>query len=229
MVNVGTPKRHAPAEMKRFIVEHTALTAVPLVSELVLHLATESTALWRATETWLEQVGLAPPYWAFAWVGGQALARYVLDQPSAVRDRVVVDFGAGSGLVALAAKRAGARRVIAIDRDPVALVACELNARANSEVIEMREAETLDGLDGDVDVVLAGDVFYERADASTISAALRHAGSRGLTVLAGCPGRAYTPADATIVATYPVPGALELEGRPERMTQILQFGWSHTS
>jgi predicted nicotinamide N-methyase len=217
-------KRPSIDEARRFIVTHTALARPPIVPEIVLHLATESTALWRATEAWLEQIGLAPPYWAFAWVGGQALARFVLDHPEHVAGRVVVDFGAGSGLVALAAKRAGAAQVIAVDRDPVALVACRLNAAANDLELETREAETLGELarEAGAEVVLAGDVFYERKDAASITMALAVEAARGLTVLAGCPGRAYTP-DATVLARIDVNGALELEGRERRPTQVLRF------
>ena len=218
-------KRHSSEEARRFILEHTTEGRAPIVPELSLRLATESTALWRATEAWLEEMGLAPPYWAFSWVGGQALARFVLDHPEYVTGRVVIDFGSGGGIVAMAAKRAGAVRVVAIDRDPVALVACAINAEANHLEVELCESETLDvPAASDADIVLAGDVFYERKDAAAITASLVAEAARGRTVLAGCPGRAYTPtAGVTVVAELDVMGALELEGRERRSTKVLRF------
>lgn len=217
-------KRHSTEEARRFILEHTAVGHAPIVPELSLRLATESTALWRATEAWLEEIGLAPPYWAFSWAGGQALARFILDHPEYVVGRQVIDFGSGGGIVAMAAKRAGAARVIAVDRDPVALVACAINARANGVELALVESESLQKVDGlgAADVVLAGDVFYERIDAGQIATELATEAARGKVVLAGCPGRAYTP-KAQILAEIDVTGALELEGRDRKLTRVLRF------
>lgn len=217
-------KRHSPEEARRFILEHTEVGHAPIVPELSLRLATESTALWRATEAWLEEVGLAPPYWAFSWAGGQALARFILDRPGYVAGLQVIDFGSGGGIVAMAAKLAGAARVIAVDRDPVALVACAINANANGIELELVESESLLSIDGlhTADVVLAGDVFYERTDAGRIATELASEAARGKAVLAGCPGRAYTP-EARVLAEIDVTGALELEGRERKPTRVLRF------
>lgn len=208
--------------MRAFILEHTALTRAPLIPELSLHLATESTALWRATEAWLEEAGIAPPYWAFAWAGGQALARLILDRSEWVEGRSVVDFGAGSGLVGLAAKRAGAANVVALDRDPLALVATVMNAEANGLSVETRIAERLADAPAS-ELVLAGDVFYERSDAATIVEELRTIAASGRTVFAGCPGRTFTPTDVEVIAEVEVTGVLELEGQDRKITKVLRF------
>ncbi len=217
-------KRHSTEDARRFILEHTEVGHAPIVPELSLRLATESTALWRATESWLEEIGLAPPYWAFSWAGGQALARFILDRPGYVAGLQVIDFGSGGGIVAMAAKLAGAARVIAVDRDPVALVACAINADANGVELELVECESLLSVDGlhTADVVLAGDVFYERKDAGQIATELALQAAHGKAVLAGCPGRAYTP-KAHILAEIDVTGALELEGRDRKPTRVLRF------
>jgi predicted nicotinamide N-methyase len=218
-------------EARAFVLRHTEPISVPLVPELRLHLATESTALWSKTEAWLEEADVPPPYWAFAWAGGQALARHILDHPTLVRGRTVLDFGSGSGIVALAACRAGAARVIAADRDPVALAACALNAELNDLPIQIEAAdERGDGnvlcRDRSIDVLLAGDVFYERSESPALVEALAAAARSGILTLAGCPGRVGTPGIEQGVRTideYDVPGALELEGRETCRTRVLRF------
>lgn len=208
-------------DARAFVHAHTALGHASLVPEIALHLALESTPLWHATEEWLGARGVPPPFWAFAWAGGQAVARAVLDAPELVRGRRVVDFGCGGGIVALAARRAGALDVRAVDRDPVALAALALNAEANGLEVRGERDDTLRR--GDAEIVLAGDVFYDRGDAGAIIGALRAARAAGLDVIAGCPGRLFTPDDVTVLRVLDVPGALELEGREIATTKVLRF------
>ena len=214
-----------PAAARAFVKKHTALARVPLVPEIRLFTATEIVPLWHVTEAWLAARGVAVPFWSVPWAGGQALARYVLDRPATVRDRRVLDFGTGSGLVAIAAALAGARTVRAIDVDPLAAAAATLNAAANGveERIEIAiSAESaLDA--GDADVVLAGDVWYERAPAARIEAWLAGVARSGATVLTGDPGRAYAPRAATELARSQVPTTLELESAPARTTRVLEI------
>jgi len=178
-----------------FVRANTVLTRVPLVPEVVMYTATAVTPLWHATEAWLGREGVDVPFWSVPWAGGQALARWVLDHAGDVRDKRVIDAGAGGGLVAIAAAKVGAS-VVAIDVDPVACAACELNAAANDVTIETRCADAC-AIDLDADVVLAGDVWYERAFASRIERALRAARARdhrrsGPRV---CAGRSRGPRD----------------------------------
>jgi predicted nicotinamide N-methyase len=204
----------------RFIAAQTVLVAPPLVPELRLHLATEITPLWQASETFLEQAGLPPPFWAFAWVGGQALARWLLDHPDAVRGRHVLDFGAGGGIVAIAAMLAGAASAVAADLDGVALAACRLNARLNGVEIATAEGDaTL--ADAAADLILVGDVCYERAAAQHITTWLTAQAARGRTVLLGDPGRTFLPAHRLQrIAEYTVETSRELEDRTARETGV---------
>ena len=195
-----------------FVRAHTELTSFALVPEVKLHVATELTPLWTATEDWLEARGVEPPYWAFAWAGGQALARFVLDTPDLVRGARVVDFATGSGLVAIAAAKAGARSVLALDLDPLACAAVRVNALANEVHITTEAADRVGDLLLVADVLLAGDVFYEAGPALSFTAWFRALASAGKRVYAGDPGRAYVPRDLTIVARYAVPTTLDLEG-----------------
>jgi predicted nicotinamide N-methyase len=159
-----------PGALRAFIEASTVVGAPPLVPDLRLHLATEVTPLWQATERQLAQEGLDPPFWAFAWAGGHALARYLADTPALVRGRRVLDVATGSGLVAIAAARAGAASVVAVDRDPVAVVAVGLNAALNGVEVEARCVDPLAGEDppefekawASTEVILAGDVCYDR-------------------------------------------------------------------
>ncbi|MDR7273703.1 class I SAM-dependent methyltransferase [Catenuloplanes atrovinosus] len=197
-----------------FVLAHTRPAPVPFVPEVRLHLAQDAIGLWEDTESHTGE-SQPPPFWAFAWAGGQAVARYVLDTPELVRGKVVLDLASGSGLVAIAAALAGARHVIANDIDPYAVAAIGLNARANAvhgTVAPNGEDLLASPLSPDVDVLLAGDVFYSREMSTRMLAFLERAAARGTDVLAGDPGRAYLPHDRlTVVAGYDVPmvGALE--------------------
>jgi predicted nicotinamide N-methyase len=194
---------------------------VPFVPELLLHQADEPIALWEETEA----AGAAqpPPFWAFAWAGGQALARHVLDSPFLVEDRAVLDLATGSGLVALAAARAGARPVTANDIDPLSLTAATANAQANGISLRTVEGDLLETPALEYAVILAGDVFYSREMANRVLPFLRRAAGRGALVLVGDPGRAYLPTDAMIKqASYDVPVIEELESVPVRQTTVWQ-------
>jgi len=206
-------------DMDSFIRAQTEAASPPLVPELKLHLATEITPLWQATEAWLEREGIEPPYWAFAWAGGQALARHLLDQPQTVAGKRVLDFGAGSGLVALAAARAGAAAEAA-ELDPMAAAVIRLNAALNGLTLSVATGDII-GRDGGWDVVLAGDMFYERKLAAAALPWLRGLVKRGALVLLGDPGRAYLPESGlTEVARYTVPTTRELEDRETREGKI---------
>lgn len=212
-----------PGDLLRFVRERTAPAPVPLVPELVLHQATELTPLWHATAAELAAWDDSP-YWAFPWAGGQALARHVLDAPGLVRGRRVFDFATGSGLVALAALRAGAAEVVACDQDPFCAAAVEANGALNGGAPPFRAGDPIgDPLDG-VDVLLAGDVFYERALAERALAWFRALAARGVRVLAGDAGRVYAPRDGFAVrAEYAVPTTVEIEDAPVRRARVLEI------
>jgi predicted nicotinamide N-methyase len=197
-----------------FIRSNTEIVVPPLVPEIHLHLATEVTPLWQATEDSLAQGAVPPPYWAFAWAGGQALARYLLDHPEIVAGRTMLDFGAGSGLVAIAAARAGAASVTAADIDPFAAAAIAANAALNGVAIDVVTTDLSVGDTRIWKVVTAGDVCYERPMAERAMRWLRFLAGRGSTVLLGDPGRAYVPGGGLCeLARYEVPTSRELEGR----------------
>ncbi|GGF16224.1 nicotinamide N-methylase [Aliidongia dinghuensis] len=200
-----------------FIREHTAIAPPSLLPELKLHLATEITPIWQATEEALEQANVPPPFWAFAWAGGQALARHVLDSPrERWSNRRVLDFGAGSGLVGIAAMKAGARLVRAAEIDPVACEAIRLNAELNGVEIEVA-ADDVIGRDPGADVILVGDMCYEKPLAERLVAWLRPLAGCGIDVLMGDPGRTYRPTQGLAeIARYTVPTSLELEDRETR-------------
>ncbi len=205
-----------------FVVANTNVTAPPLVPELRLHLAEEPCALWERTEEELGGQRVEPPFWAFAWAGGQALARYVLDHPEVVRGRSVLDVASGSGLVALAAIRAGAGEVTASDVDRHAAAAILANAALNGLLPPALAGDVLDAA-VDADVVLVGDAFYERKLADRVLPFLRRAVAAGARVLIGDPGRAYLPTGLSQLATYDVPVSLELESTTSRTTRVLTF------
>jgi predicted nicotinamide N-methyase len=210
----------ADTDPAAFIRRETATTSPPLVPEIRLHLATEITPIWQATETTLAREGLPPPYWAFAWPGGQALARTILDDPSIVAGKRVLDFAAGSGLVAIACAKAGARSVIAAEIDKFAAAAIALNAALNGVTI-LVTLEDVVGETGPWDLVLAGDVCYERPMAERVTAWLRRLAASGIEVMIGDPGRSYLPKSGLVeVARHRVPTSLELEDRTERETVI---------
>ena len=200
-----------------FIRRNTAITAPPLVPEIRLHLATEITPIWQATEETLARSALPPPFWAFAWAGGQALARYLLDHPEAVAGRSVLDFGAGSGLVAIAAAKAGAASVLAAEIDHFAAAAIAANAALNEVAIAVTTADVLGTCDPRWEVVTAGDVCYERPMAERVTAWLRVLAARGRLVLLGDPGRTYLPSHGKRERIrYLVPTSRELEDRDSR-------------
>ncbi len=197
-----------------FVLDKTAIGAPPLVPEIRLHLATEVTPIWQATEESLARFGTPPPFWAFAWAGGQALARYILDHPKTVAGRDVLDLASGSGMVAIAAAKAGARRVTASDIDPFAAAAIALNAALNGVAVAVETRDLLDRGAVGWGVVLAGDVCYEEPMASRIIALLRRTAARGRLALLGDPGRAYLPREGLVeLARYTVPVSRELEDR----------------
>jgi len=203
-----------------FVRDQTALASPPLVPEIRLHLASAVTPLWRATEATLAAREVPPPYWAFAWPGGQALARFVLDHRAVVRDRSILDFAAGSALAGIAATMAGAAAVTAADIDRIAAAAIALNAAANGVTLDILLDDPIDRPSA-WDVVLAGDVCYEQPMAGRATAWLRCLAAVGTEVLLGDPGRSYQPADGlTELARYRVPTSLELETRTERETVV---------
>jgi len=194
-----------------FIRAETRLMTVPHAPELRLHLADEAIPLWQKTEEQLAEIGLPPPFWAFAWAGGQALARYVLDHPGVVAGKRVLDFASGSGLCGIAALKAGAVGVDAAEIDPFAIAAMALNAEANAVVLTPRH-EDLIGADEGWEVIFAGDIFYEQDLAGRVFAWLERLQARGAVVLIGDPGRSYLPKDRlAVVASYRVPVTRALE------------------
>lgn len=209
--------------MREFILRNTAPGHAPLAPRIVLQLATEITPIWRATESWLARQGVAPPYWAFAWPGSQALARHVLDHPALVRGRRVLDFASGCGLAAIACMQAGAAEVEAAEIDPLAVAATRLNAERNGVLVSATEGDVV----GNVcrwDVILCGDVCYEAPMAARIMPWLR-AMAAVADVLVADPGRAYVPVDGmTVAASYDVPTSMELEDRAVRVTRVLRVG-----
>ncbi|AHK42652.1 MULTISPECIES: class I SAM-dependent methyltransferase [Ensifer] len=209
-----------------FIRANTDVLSPPHVPEIRLHLATEAHELWLKTEEELEEIGLPPPFWAFAWAGGQGLARYIIDHPEVVRGRRVVDFASGSGLVAIAAMKAGAASVLAADIDPWAETAVRLNAELNGVDIAYT-AEDITGRDLAADLCLAGDVFYDKSFAERLLPWFTALSSGGATVIVGDPGRSYCPRDRmTALATYEVPVTRALEDSEVKRTTVWQFGAS---
>ena len=205
------------ADAAAFIRANTEIAAPPLVPEIRLHLATEITPLWQATEAVLRREQLPPPYWAFAWAGGQALARHVLDHPALVRGKRVLDFGAGSGLLALAAARAGAAAAMAAEIDAFAAAAIALNAALNGLAVGIERSDVIGRHPVPWQVVLVGDMCYERPLAERLTAWLRALVLEGVDVVLGDPGRNYLPKDGlSEMARYPVPTPLDLEDRPMR-------------
>jgi predicted nicotinamide N-methyase len=203
-----------------FVRAETIVASPPLVPEIRLHLASEVVPLWQATEVNLTERGLPPPYWAFAWPGGQALARHLLDHPDLVRGKRVLDFAAGSGLAAIAAAKAGAQSVAAAEIDRFAIAAIGLNAALNAVNLELIEADIL-GEASRWDVVLAGDVCYERPMAERVGQWLKGLAAAGTLVLMGDPGRNYLPATGlSEIARYQVPTSLDLEDRVLRETIV---------
>lgn len=207
-----------------FILANTRLQRPPHVPEIELHLADEVTPIWRLTEEALGDIGLDPPFWAFAWAGGQGLSRYVLDHPQTVAGRTVVDLAAGSGLCAIAAMKAGAKAAQAADIDPFCAHAVALNARINGCVVDFVREDLLASPPPDVDVILAGDVFYEKPMASRVLAWLSAARDGGTRVLVGDPERSYFPKGVfERLATYQVAVSRDLEDYEVKRTGVYGF------
>jgi predicted nicotinamide N-methyase len=207
-----------------FIRANTVLQAVPHAPELSLYVADEITPIWKMTEEALGELGLAPPFWAFAWAGGQAIARYLLDNPDAVRGKAVLDFASGSGLCAIAAMKAGAARALANDIDPFCRAAIALNAEANGVVVDSVIANLLDRAAPAVDVILAGDICYEKPLAERVLAWLAAADAAGSRVLIGDPGRTYFPRQGLEpLAEYQVQTTRELEDFEIKRTGVWTF------
>lgn len=209
-----------------FILANTRLRPVPLVPEISLHIADEAVPLWQKTEEDLGKMGLPPPFWAFAWAGGQALARYILDHAEIVHGKDVLDFASGSGLVGIAAKMAGAQSVCAADIDSFASVAIGINAQVNAATLSVTTDDLLAAPDhGNWDVILAGDIFYERDTAERVFAFLSWHAERGATIFIGDPGRAYLPtAHLAKLAEYRVEVTRELEDNTIKRTSVWTFG-----
>ena len=213
--------RLTPANAPDFIAANTRLQAVPHAPEISLWLADEITPLWRLTEEELGEMGLPPPFWAFAWAGGQALARWLLDHPDQVAGKRVIDLATGSGLVAVAAMKAGAASVLAADIDPFCAAAVAANARSNGVEIAFTEANLLDTPPPPVDLICAGDVFYEKPMAEAVLKWLKQAQANGSRVIVGDPGRTYFPRSGlTLLAEYTVPTTRELEDQEVKRSRV---------
>ncbi|MDP3802556.1 methyltransferase [Brevundimonas sp.] len=204
-----------------FILANTRLQPVPHAPEISLWLADEVTPIWRLTEDELGEMGLPPPFWAFAWAGGQGLARWLLDNPADVAGRRVLDLAAGSGLVGVAAMRAGAASALCADIDPFCEAAVALNARANGVALDFTGADLLDGPPPEVEVICAGDVFYEQPMSGRMLEWLRLAADGGTRVLVGDPLRTYFPRTGfDLLAEYAVPTTRELEDSAVKRTRV---------
>lgn len=213
--------RLTPANAPDFIAANTRLQTVPHAPEISLWLADEITPLWRLTEEELGAMGLPPPFWAFAWAGGQALARWLLDHPDQVAGKRVIDLATGSGLVAVAAMKAGAASVLAADIDPFCAAAVAANAQSNGVEIAFTDANLLDAPPPSVDLICAGDVFYEKPMAEAVMVWLKQAQANGTRVIVGDPGRTYFPRSGlTLLAEYTVPTTRELEDQEVKRSRV---------
>jgi predicted nicotinamide N-methyase len=208
-----------------FIAANTRALAPPLVPEIRLYLAEESLPIWQKTEEELGELNVPPPYWAFAWAGGQALARYILDNPDLLAGAFVVDLGTGSGLTAIAAAKAGAARVLAADIDRISLAAVDLNAALNGVAVETTAEDLLLAAPQKADVVLVGDLFYERDLAERVTRYIEAAAAQGGLVLIGDPQRNYFPKGKfSAAAEYRVPVTRELEDAEIKRTAVWRLG-----
>jgi predicted nicotinamide N-methyase len=215
--------RISPQDAERFILDNTTLASPPHVPEIRLHLADEAHDLWQRTEDELAEIGLPPPFWAFAWAGGQGLARYILDHPETIRGRKILDFASGSGLVAIAAAMAGASSVVAADIDPFCATAIHLNTKANGVTAEFTDRNLI-GMDEGWEMVLAGDVFYDASFAGLLLPWFKTLSARGTEILIGDPGRAYLPKTGLEnLAVYEVPVTRALEDSEIKRTTVWRF------
>ncbi len=207
-----------------FILAQTVVHTVPHAPEIRLHLADEAMELWEKTEEELGEIGLPPPFWAFAWAGGQALARYILDNPALVAGKRVVDFAAGSGLVAIAAAKSGATAVTATEIDAFALAAIAMNAELNAVAIAITGEDVTKGGAPDADVLFCGDVFYEKRMADAVLAWLDQALAAGVEVFIGDPGRSYLPRERlSPIISYEVPVIRVLEDAAVKKTCVYRL------
>jgi predicted nicotinamide N-methyase len=211
------------ADPRAFIAANTRILSAPHVPEIALHLADDAVALWEMTEEELGRIGLPPPFWAFAWAGGQALARYLLDTPETAAGRAVLDVAAGCGIAAIAAMKAGARAATAVDIDAFAAQAVTLNAALNQVEIMSCTDDPI-GMPTDADLILIGDLFYERDLAARVLAWVEALHAQGKAILVGDPGRTYFPKERfRAVATYAVPVTRALEDAEIKRTSVWQF------
>lgn len=207
-------------DIEHFIRENTRVSAPSHVPELQLHLADDAVALWEMTEEELGRIGLPPPFWAFAWAGGQALARRLLDHPDIARGKNVMDVASGSGLVAIAAMKAGAASAIAVDIDPFCAPAALLNAELNGVTIATNDQDPI-GKPTHCDLILVGDLFYDRDIATPLLAWLHDLSAAGKTILIGDPGRTYLPKDKLEkLAEYVIPTPRTLEDAEVKRTGV---------
>ena len=212
------------ADPAAFILQHTRPQRPPHTPEIELHLASEIEPIWRQTEEALQSQGVEPPFWAFAWAGGQALARYLLDHPEEVTGKRVIDFATGSGLVAIAAMKAGAAETLGADIDPFCQAAVALNAAANGVEVAFTSVDLLDAQPPEAEVICAGDICYAWPLADRVRRWLETAHARGTRVLIGDPGRAYLPREGLVqLAAYEVQTTRELEDRDVRRTGVFSF------
>jgi predicted nicotinamide N-methyase len=212
------------ADRSSFILQNTRLRRPPFVPELQLYLADEVTPLWHMTEAELGARGVPPPFWAFAWAGGLALARYLLDHPAEVAGKQVVDFATGSGLCALAALKAGAASALAADIDPFSEAAVTLNAAANGLHVAYAGQDLLAADPPGADLILTGDICYEQPLAARVLAWLQAAHTRGIRVLIGDPGRSYFRREGlNQLAAYQVPTTRELEDSAVKAVGVFTF------
>ena len=212
-----------PAQRRAFILEHTTAAAAPIVPEVTLRTGGRSMPLWEAAALADARPAVPPPYWAWAWAGGQALARHVLDNPELVRGRRIADIGCGGGIVAIAAALAGAASVSAIDVEIFAIEACRLNAEANGVTVQLDEADPI-GTDAGWDVVLVGDLWYEPELAARMAPWLRELVARGALVLTGDPGRAHLPGSGLEeLARHEVPTMEDLEDVTVKSVRVLRL------
>jgi len=214
----------SPSSVQDFIRAHTVLTHAPLTPEIALHLATEITPIWQASEAWLHEKNIEPPFWAFAWPGGQALARHILDHPTKIHGRRVLDFAAGCGIAAIACAMAGAASVEAAEIDRFAVAATVANAQANGVAVQTLATDVV-GQPCRWDLILCGDVCYEAPMTRHILPWLKWMAA-GCEVWIADPGRAYLPKDGlTPLGEYAVPTSLELEDRTLRPTRLYRLSY----
>ncbi|HEY0719129.1 MAG TPA: 50S ribosomal protein L11 methyltransferase [Streptosporangiaceae bacterium] len=208
---------------RRVITGTTRLVSVPYVPEIRLHQAEDPFTVWEQTESVAGQAGLPPPFWAFAWAGGQALARYLLDHPELVAGRQVLDLASGSGLVAIAAARCGGRPVLAVDVDKLAVRAISVNAAANGARVQPVQADLLDGGAEEATVVLCADAFYEEELAGRVLGFLHRARAGGARVFVGDPGRAFLRTAGFVpLETYEIPVTVALEGVSSKQATVYE-------